>query len=275
MFLWLGILFIYSYAYSVSNPHSQDYNVDPSKVIIVVSRGASGSTELCGIVRNIARGNASRAPGSLTEILGSNEGEMAKQADPLRTVLAYLSREQAKHPGVSVGFKFKNYHFDEKYEKLFNWMSSERIKVIYNTRNPLDEYLGYLKARQPGGRHNCGGKECARQQQKKKFAIPIDHLIPELEEKTQANAEWFARLKAFNISFIHVTYEQANTGTMEQRQAYVQKIADFFNPGFKVTTDVFDVGTVYMGHEHQSEFVKNYEEVKNKLNGTRFEHLLH
>ena len=253
--------------------------VDPTKVIIVMSSGTSGSTELCGIVSNIIKGDDSFGP-ELYELLGGGFESMSKETNPLGTVLEYLSKEQRHHPGVFAGFKYKNYYHDENYEKLLNWIATERVKVIYNTRNPLDVYIGTLKSHQPGGKHNCNdeGKhvqKCIEKQQAITLKVPLDEVLEELKSRETRNVEWYERLKITNVDFMHVTYEKINNGTRKERVVYVQTIADFFKPGFEVTPKTLDVSTEFIGHTHQSDIVENYDELKEKLKGTRFERYLH
>jgi len=275
LFVILSVLCAISVAV---NDHDSQRNTteefDPSKVVIVMSMGTSGSTMLCDVVRNIA---ASGEVSFGNELLGGKASVMSRKEDPVKTVRNYLIQQQKLHPGEMVGFKYKNYFHNDKYDELLRWISEQKIKMIYNTRNPLDRYIGTLKSADPDGKHNCpiGRSNCADKQLAIKVEVPLDGLIEKLDHEEASNTLWSARLKVAGINFLHVTYEGVVQGTMKDRINYVQKIADFLHPGYKVTEKTFSVHTEFIGHPSQRDFVTNFKALKNKLENTRFEQYLH
>jgi hypothetical protein len=245
--------------------------VDPSRVVIVLSHGRSGSTELCNIVENIIK-----APGH-KEVFGSSSKDMAVVEDPLAKMLTYLGDLQAENPSKTVGFKWKPYVSDDRYEKVWEWVAQNRVKVIYNYRNPLDVLISGLRLSDEEGIANCatGDKECAKSQLALRVDVNVSSIITDLEKFKVDGIETIMRLSKRNINYYDVTYEGVNRGEMKDRVAYVQALADFVQPGFKVTSKVFETRIQFIGHYHQSEEVNNYAELQAALKGTRFSSFLH
>lgn len=250
---------------------SAKFKVDASKVIILLSHGRSGSSELAGVLGNIFNswfGN---------ELLGSNTQQMKDLVDPYNTMLRFLASAQAKKPGKFVGFKWKPYFHNDEFQKAWVWMSVNNVKVVYNTRNPLDVIISTMRTHDQNGVYNCQANDpnCIETQKSitTKLNIPVvQEQLTHLEEEYIKIA---AQLRENNISYYHVTYEGINYGTMQQRIKYVQTMTDYIQPGLTITNKVFDVHTAPIGHYHQNESVLNYNELVTALKNTRYEQYLH
>jgi hypothetical protein len=90
-------------------------------------------------------GTTSRVSG---ELFGATSGEMAKLSDPLRVMLDYLHTQQIDNPNSIVGFKWKPYYHNESYQRVWEWVAKHNVKVVYNSRNPLDIYISASKTHQ-------------------------------------------------------------------------------------------------------------------------------
>mmetsp|Transcript_8208 Transcript_8208/g.17931 ORF Transcript_8208/g.17931 Transcript_8208/m.17931 type:complete len:138 (-) Transcript_8208:944-1357(-) len=65
--------------------------VDPQHVVIVISRGRSGSDRLCELVANLVEQKFATLR---TELFGGNPGEMVQVKDPLARAKHFLSSAQ-------------------------------------------------------------------------------------------------------------------------------------------------------------------------------------
>jgi hypothetical protein len=246
-------------------------DVDPSKVVIVLSHGRSGSTELCYIVENIIGAPAHK------EFFGSTSQSMKKRENPLEDMLAFLGELQADNPGKTVGFKWKPYSHQEQYDKVWKWVARNRVKVVYNYRNPLDVLISGVRLHEEDGISNCraNDEECAKTQKALTVDVNVTNIVSELDKLKVGGIEIIVHLSKQQVNYYDVTYEGINRGEMADRLAYVQAMADFIQPGFKVTEKVFETHTQFIGHYHQVEEVKNYAELQAALQGTRFSQCLH
>jgi hypothetical protein len=245
--------------------------VDTEKVVIILSHGRSGSTELCNIVERITHSFAR------LELFGSTGQDMAKLADPLAKMTNYLEKLQAEYPGKTVGFKWKPYFLNEGYEKAWQWVAENRVKVVYNYRNPLDVIISSIHMKEEGAVTQCSANnpDCAKRQQAMKVEVNVTEVLGSIEHQKRDGIEQILQLSKKNINYYDVTYEAINHGEMADRVAYVQALADFVQPGFEVTEDVFEVRIQFIGHEHQRDGVSNYAELEAALKGTRYWRYLH
>jgi hypothetical protein len=267
MFRKLFVVFTGALAVS----RGEEHRVDPSKVVIVLSNGGSGSTEACDIVSNLVGG---RVGG---ELFGGNKDSMAALPDPLGFALSYLEGEQVKHPGTTVGFKWKPYYHSAKYQLVWDWVAKSGVKVVYNYRNPLDVLISRSRHHQEDAKHNCkaGSVKCVEKQQSLSTALNLDTVLQDLEKLKIEGISLIERLSQYNATYYDVTYEEINHGTMETRLTYLQLLADFLLTGRIVSEADFEAGTEMIGHYHQNETVSNYDALVAKLKGTRFSRYLH
>jgi hypothetical protein len=245
--------------------------VDPTKVVIVLSHGRSGSTELCYIVENIIGAPAHK------EFFGSTSGSMKKLENPLEDMLTFLSELQADNPGKTVGFKWKPYAHGEQYDAVWNWVTQNNVKVVYNYRNPLDVLISGVRLHEEDGISNCraNDEECAKTQKALMVDVNVTKIVFDLERLKIGGLETIMHLSKHRVNYYDVTYEGINRGEMKDRIAYVQAMADFIQPGYKVTQKTFDTRIQFIGHLHQIEEVNNYAELQAALKGTRFSQCLH
>jgi hypothetical protein len=245
--------------------------VDPSKVVIVLSHGRSGSTEACGIVSNLMGGRI------YGELYGGSRDKMAAVPDPLELTLTYLETQQEAYPGKIVGFKWKPYYHSAKYQKVWDWVAKRGVKIVYNYRNPLDVFISNSRAHEEDAVYNCraGDDKCVKAQQSLKTELKLDTIFESLEKLKIEGISTIAHLSENNVTYYDVTYEGLNHGSIEARLPYLQGLADFLLPGKVVSKADFEVGTEYIGHYHQNETVSNYAALVAKLKGTRFSRYLH
>lgn len=245
--------------------------LDPSKVVIVLSHGRSGSTETCELVGNLVDGPVHK------ELFGGNREKMAAVKDPTELMLGYLRQQQEQYPDKVVGFKWKPYYHSPQYQKAWDWVAKNEVKVVYNYRNPLDVLISNSRAHEEDAVYNCkvGEKKCVKTQQSLKTEINLNSVLADLERLKIEGISMISHLSANNITYYDVTYEGINHGSMESRIAYVQGLADFLRPGKVVTAKDFEVTTEYIGHYHQNETLSNFNALAKKLKGTRYARYLH
>jgi hypothetical protein len=245
--------------------------VDPTKVVIVLSHGRSGSTEACSIVQNIVEGRV------YAELFGGSKEKMASIENPLELMLGYLRHQQAEFPGKVVGFKWKPYYHSPKYQEAWDWVAQNGVKVVYNFRNPLDVFISNAKAHEEDAVYNCkaGDTRCVNTVKAIKTTLKLDNIHGELERLKIEGISMISHLSKNKINYYDVTYEGLNHGTMQQRLTYLQGLADFLDPGHVAKEADLDTKTLYSGHYHQNETVTNYAELVAALKGTRFALYLH
>lgn len=202
---------------------------------------------------------------------------MAAVSDPLALALGYLQQQQAANPGKVVGFKWKPYYHSAKYQKVWDWVSKNKVKVVYNYRNPLDVLISSSRAHEEEGVYNCkvGDNKCIQTQRALKTELKLDTVLQELEALKIEGISMITHLSQHGVDYYDVTYEGLNHGSMAERLAYLQGLTDFLEPGRKATVADFAVHTEYIGHYHQNETLSNYEQLTDKLRGTRFARYLH
>lgn len=253
--------------------------VDPAKVAIILSRGRSGSTELTSVVSNIGKGEVVFI--DEIELFGDTSARMARLHDPLGKMLSFLLEKQKQHPNKIVGFKWKPYHEDEKYQLVWEWFAKTGAKVIYNYRNPLDVWISMLHTRREGAVFNCFAdqKDCIERQKSIKISVDVDKVIPEITAIAAKHEIILGKLRKMHINHFVITYEGVNRGTMTERLATMQKVADFLVPEKRnsvvVDESVFAARTAHIGHLNQNATVENYDQLVTVLRGTPYEHLLH
>jgi hypothetical protein len=225
---------------------------------------------MCNIVGKIVKGPVDG------EIFGGSPEKMIKIEDPLAHMLSYLREKQASYPGRTVGFKWKPYH-DAQYKAVWEWVAQNHVRVVYNYRNPLDVLISSSRTHDEDGVYNCrtGDTKCLKTQLAIKVDVNVTSIVPKLEELKIEGIELVARLSHHNISYYDITYEEVNHGKMKDRIARVQLLADFIQPGRKINEKIFDTKNQYIGHYHQRETVRNYDELVAALNGTRYAKYLH
>lgn len=251
---------------------SLNNELDLTKIVIVLSHGRSGSTELCTILSQIVNSSFDG------EMFGSTPKEMQKLQNPLEYMQTFLLEKQKQFPGRAVGFKWKPYANTSDYDHVWKWVADHRVKVIYNYRNPLDVLISGTKAHEDGGRYNCHveNKGCIEKQQSIKTTIDIDTLVSDVKALHDQSNAIYRALVDQNFHFIATTYEELNIGSMDKRVKVLQRLIDFVAHGKVVTAKDFDTSKVaYIGHYHQNETVLNYGEVVRTLNGTRYKKFLH
>mmetsp|Transcript_23334 Transcript_23334/g.52347 ORF Transcript_23334/g.52347 Transcript_23334/m.52347 type:complete len:291 (-) Transcript_23334:1036-1908(-) len=248
--------------------------VDPQHVVIVISRGRSGSDRLCELVANIVEQSSTTLS---TELFGGYEEAMALIKDPLARAVRFLSSAQMH--STWAGFKYKPVYFDSGYAKFTQWMGQSGVRVVFNSRNPLDELVSLAKQLVIGGdsHYHCkvGDKRCAAVVDKARVHLSTETLIDNIRQiYNETNAE-LARFEQYNVSYIAVCYEDLNTGTSARQFEQMKRIATFLGISRVLTQYVLHSNTVSTAPKKQADAIANYPDVVRTLTGTEYQSLLH
>mmetsp|Transcript_8207 Transcript_8207/g.17926 ORF Transcript_8207/g.17926 Transcript_8207/m.17926 type:complete len:291 (-) Transcript_8207:486-1358(-) len=248
--------------------------VDPQHVVIVISRGRSGSDRLCELVANIVEQSSTTLS---TELFGGYEEAMALIKDPLARAVRFLSSAQMH--STWAGFKYKPVYFDSGYAKFTQWMGQSGVRVVFNSRNPLDELVSLAKQLVIGGdsHYHCkvGDKRCAAVVDKARVHLSTETLIDNIRQiYNETNAE-LARFEQYNVSYIAVCYEDLNTGTSARQFEQMKRIATFLGISRVLTQYVLHSNTVSTAPKKQADAIANYPAVVRTLTGSEYESLLH
>ena len=253
--------------------HSQ-YNItdsiDVSKVVIILSHGRSGSSELCLLVSNLVGGGDLGA-----ELFGKTSIAMLENKNPLQHMKLYIHEQQKRHPQKYAGFKWKPYYHDDNYQLVWNWVAQYKVKVVFNYRNPLDVVISSTKHALNESKSNCvaHNSKCMDLMKSLKFPLVLD--FDHLHTLELSYAKVALQLVENNVTFFDTRYEDLNYGDPETRLHHLQLLADFVNPGRKVTMEDFEIKLGFSGNYHQADTITNFAEVVASLKGTRYARFIH
>mmetsp|Transcript_27435 Transcript_27435/g.62201 ORF Transcript_27435/g.62201 Transcript_27435/m.62201 type:complete len:291 (+) Transcript_27435:132-1004(+) len=248
--------------------------VDPQHVVIVISRGRSGSDRLCELVANIVEQSSTTLS---TELFGGYEEAMALIKDPLARAVRFLSSAQMH--STWAGFKYKPVYFDSGYAKFTQWMGQSGVRVVFNSRNPLDELVSLAKQLVIGGdsHYHCkvGDKRCAAVVDKARVHLSTETLIDSIRLINNETDAELARFAHYNVTYIPVLYEDLSTGTAASQLEHLTKIAVFL--GIKRDLKKQDLKSAMenTSPETQADAIANYPAVVRTLTGSEYESLLH
>jgi hypothetical protein len=256
--------------------------------VILLSRGRSGSASTWQIMSNLT-GFVTRAiewPGSSTAQSAAffNRKKFKDyQWDNGNWILAFMCAVQEAFPEAGiVGFKWKPYIHHSYYQEFINSMKflahSQQIKVVRLRRNLLDVTISRYKHKQFLGDAHCSKDDidCISQHLDRKVLIPAKDLLEVLQKSADEEDEVDRLLSELSVPHIQVTYEKLyHTNDTKEWT----RIFKFLNRG---PTDELTFVTLQNVQEHaathsrlHSATLQNYEEVRQELTGTAFEHLLH
>mmetsp|Transcript_2212 Transcript_2212/g.4697 ORF Transcript_2212/g.4697 Transcript_2212/m.4697 type:complete len:289 (+) Transcript_2212:74-940(+) len=258
----------------VTHTGTHHSKIDPQHVVIVISRGRSGSSRMCELVARVI----GESPTSLrTELFGSGLVDMMKVKDPLAMAVQFLAK--AQQHSTWAGFKYKPVYFDSGYAKFTQWMGQSGVRVVFNSRNPLDELVSLAKQEVIRGdsHYHCkvGDKRCAAVVDKARVHLSTETLIDNIRQiYNETNAE-LARFEQYNVSYIAVCYEDLNTGTSARQFEQMKRIATFLGISRVLTQYVLHSNTVSTAPKKQADAIANYPDVVRTLTGTEYQSLLH
>jgi len=248
--------------------------VDPQHVVIVISRGRSGSDRLCELVANIVEQSSTTLS---TELFGGYEEAMALIKDPLARAVRFLSSAQMH--STWAGFKYKPVYFDSGYAKFTQWMGQSGVRVVFNSRNPLDELVSLAKQEVIRGdsHYHCkvGDKRCAAVVDKARVHLSTETLIDNIRHICNETDAELARFEQYNISYISVHYEDFATGTIAGQLEHLKRIAVFLGIRRVLTQKDMHSNMVSTAPKTQADAIANYPDVVQTLTGTEYQSLLH
>lgn len=252
---------------------------DTSKSIIVMSYGRSGSTYVCDILQK----NFPYHDDASTELLGHYYDSMHDQDDPLGLVRKRLCAPKDDKSGEYRGFKWMPSNWEEKYYDVLEWVARRQIPVVFNYRNPIDQFLS--KRKHSGHRDlpaHCkpGDEKCIEAFiDSSLIEVDVKQLLSFLKGQFPfvSHEEIFSILITRNVNFFPIAYESL-IGEQESALRAWREIFEFIDPsrnwdGLTNESIASDNLAVTSSESHRDK-IKNYEEVRAALRGTRFAPLL-
>ena len=145
-------------------------------VVIVLSRGRSGSGFLCRLVENVA--DAERYVLS-NELFGGTHSKMLLIERPKSYMKHYLQHLRQKHRKNIIGFKWKPYVDSEPYDEAYRWTAAHNFSVIFSHRNPLDEFISRQRHKQATISAHCktGDMNCLAQATHVRVKLDADETV--------------------------------------------------------------------------------------------------
>jgi hypothetical protein len=248
--------------------------VDQQHVMIVISRGRSGSDRLCELVANIVE----QSPTTLsTELFGGYEEAMALIKDPLAMAVRFLSSAQMH--STWAGFKYKPIYFDSGYAKFTQWMGQSGVRVVFNSRNPLDELVSLAKQQviEGNNHYHCkvGDEQCVAVVDKARVHLPTETLIDKIRHIYNETHAELNRFEQYNVSYISVLYEDFSTGTIARQLEHLKMIGVFLGIRRVLTQKDMHSNMVSTAPKTQEDAIDNYPDVVRTLTDTEYQSLLH
>mmetsp|Transcript_14097 Transcript_14097/g.20567 ORF Transcript_14097/g.20567 Transcript_14097/m.20567 type:complete len:338 (+) Transcript_14097:102-1115(+) len=255
--------------------------------VIMMSIGRSGSSSIWNVMGNLTGKvtHSDEYTGSAT-VYSNQFFSKIPPNDGGNWALGELCRYQNRFPRAGiVGFKWKPWTSIYKPSaisglELFAKSEHPTIKVVRSRRNPLDIFISTLKHRTSHVSAHCAvdDKKCLEKHLLAGTGIhlPTEKLLKKLEEKIRQEDKVDDLLANMGVPHVRVTYENLFHGDDAEEWMRIFRFLGR-GPGEGLTRD--DVNNA-MGHvdtsiqDHKIK-LSNYEEVKNLLQGTKFEALLH
>ncbi|NWH03705.1 sulfotransferase family protein [Desulfobacter latus] len=205
------------------------------------------------------KGRGGKLEGSYRRFINQNKYRrlLAHYLSRKKLVDEYLSSFFDKYQEYeAVGFKVMGTQV-KQFPSIISYCQEKNIKVIFVIReNYLRTYLSRLSLQQNRIPHS--NKKIAV----KKVKVPVRSLIAKLK-KIQKESLWPERAFSGN-PIIKVTYEDFVSNKTKE----LERIFNFLSvePQAEIESDLVKVNP-----NNLQDYVVNYEEVKNRLNGTEFE----
>lgn len=175
-----------------------------------------------------------------------------------------------------------------------NHLSHPKIKVIYQTRNPIDRRLSNMRHSKSGhdipAHCSQGDEECRKEHEKhsvKENFTTGRELLQWLKQDDRNHRRILKRLDDFGVDYIYVEYEKLypsehmqssiDTDGNDMQVQEWQRIFDFIGRGPKKLTKQ-DIQKAFpmakTSFKTHKDMMLNYNEVKETLQGTLFEKYL-
>lgn len=254
--------------------HTKYRDMTTGKVIVIYSKGQSGSTYIAEVISNLLKTDHHFLE---EEILGMREDEV-KEAfkDPIGKILKHLIALRSKTTGY-IGYKHKVSLFWPSEMEVYKWWAGHKIPVIYSERNPLDLIIAQTKHSQNQLGYHCTTAACAENQKSVKVTINLDDLIERLQATDEYNTRVKYLLNAYKVKHMRITYEEMTFNDDQYRLNLAHAILKFIDPNnnYNATIDDFKSELMITNEYDHSKVIANFEQVKAKLLGTAYYLLLH
>ena len=257
--------------------------------VILISRGRSGSSSTWQVMSNLTGYMTSSIEytGSDTKQAKYFFNDFVASYDALQNgnwILDYMCAAQEKYPSAGiVGFKWKPYVDPSFHGEFINSLKllafKQQIKVVRLRRNVLDVTISTEKHRRFETDAHCkkDDADCIKQHLDIKFKLPTKWLIRKLERLSEEEEKADRLLDELGVPHVKVNYEKLYNNDTDVNEWI--RIFKFLGVG---PTNGLSREQVTNAQEHasthsprHSDLLKNYEQVRNVLVGTKFERLLH
>lgn len=299
------------------NECSLSFEEEAPLPLVFMALGRTGSSITWQAIASIFSDN--KSPPKAIEIVGRVKEESVEFFENIPDQLAsnwpsaYICDLQRnftttkENPGL-VGFQWKPYQISLNDPKSLGGMSDlantylnneneqsntyltketsahEKIKVIYQTRNPIDRRLSNWrhhghKADVPA---HCpvGDEECLKQHEKydaKKNFTTGNELLHWLKQDDKHHKNIIRQLEKIGVDYVYVTYEKLYSSENDEGSKEWKRIFEFLGRGpdkFTMDTIREHFGMVKTSSKTHKDAMLNYEDVKETLKGTKFENYL-
>ena len=205
--------------------------------MILLSKGRGGSTVVAEVIARFAHTDPNMIR---KEILGHGRVDMLHPSDPKATMVDWFARKRAQYPrGKLVGFKWKPWHIGAKaYAGAWNWVVSHDVKVLWMTRNALDELISSAKHQDAertlladGLTPHCetGDTECIAEHKLTRVTLDPDTLVETLANDTKMfTTDVKSLLDAKGVKYHHVTFDDLFESSDERARYHRSSSTDLF-----------------------------------------------
>lgn len=279
VFITVIVVFTYFSLFKNDSPYMEEIDAETHlqlgrDVVIVLSRGRSGSGYLMRLISNIVDAETDRAiTGELWQY-----NDVKNMTDPSAVIRDHLEkRRRVVGPNGFIGTKWKPYADNERFDKAWRWIAAEGWPVVYSHRNALDVVISAQKHLNATPHCEVGDTLCVESLLNKKVHLNVTKAVQEATTEVAEVNLLRVKLNTIGVRYIEVTYEQLVYGSDAQRLGYLRQIADFLLPqGHReITMQDFSADIEMTTSSNQSQFVDNYPELAAACKGTVLEQLLH
>ena len=192
--------------------------------MILLSKGRGGSTVVAEVISRFAHTDEHMIR---KEILGHGREDMLHPSDPKATMVDWFAKKGAQHPRSQlIGFKWKPWHIGARaYAGAWDWVVSHDVKVLWMTRNALDEMISSTKHQDAqrlladGLTPHCKTKDadCIAEHQQTRVKFDPGTLVQMLANDTQMFiTEVESLLVAKHVRYHHVTFDDLFESSTER-----------------------------------------------------------
>lgn len=273
---------------AVTTPTKSCLDPNGPQPFILMSIGRSGSGSTFQIIGNLT-GLETKAE----EYTGSDPIKSTRFFNRIHNdgglwVTENLCKKQQHYPNAGlVGFKWKPWRsiFSQPALDGLNFIANSQnptIKIVRLRRNLLDVYLSGIKHR-----HNArvqahcaaGDEDCFEKHRLagSNLTIDVNDAIAYLDTMTTEEDDVDKLLDSMNVPHLHVTYERLYL--KEHSEEEWMKIFRFLgvgpSEGLTFQQIHHAMGMESTSNAHHRDSVRNFDELKEALLGTKYEDLLH